>query len=72
MCRGVETPPMMSAAVEIDYERVGLKGCRKITALGARRAERFPVHWTPGTGSADWTPGPRSSAARAKARASKL
>jgi len=35
-----------------------------------RRAERFRAHWTPGTGSAGWTRGPRSSAARAKARAS--
>ena len=31
-----------------------------------------PLPWTPGAGSADWTGGPRSSAARAKARASQL
>ena len=37
----------------------------------APRPDR-PVGWTPGTGSADRTVGPRSSAARAKARASKL
>jgi hypothetical protein len=43
------------------------------TASSGETAERSgsPLGWTPGTGSAHSTEGPRSSAARAKARASK-